>query len=250
LQPERTLELQSDYTSQYFDASTVEGPSRKVVRLRIQSQECIAALSLQLDASREGDSSIAQSSGGNDDIIRSLLVPDIGPVLEPRNTLPRSSPTAQAHLALECQSVSFPRPRHNYRNHEARRRWHAGLVLVSSPQAPISRRASLFACDWVLFIYLYINPELGANVILCSVVISAFAMVILSVIAALFKSNHHSMMGSTEDPADGAVVASTVFGAIIVYAVRIRLYLSQAPFHSGWFNDRLEGRPARTNLTL
>lgn len=28
------------------------------------------------------------------------------------------------------------------------------------------------------------------------------------------------MMGSTEDPKDGAAVAATVFGAVIVYAVR------------------------------
>jgi len=50
---------------------------------------------------------------------------------------------------------------------------------------------------------------------------SAFAIVILSVIGALFKSGHHSMMGSTEDPKDGAAVAASVFGAVIVYAVCI-----------------------------
>jgi ribonuclease kappa len=49
---------------------------------------------------------------------------------------------------------------------------------------------------------------------------SAFAIVILSVIGLLFKSNHHSMMGSTEDPPDGAAVAATVFSAVVVYAVR------------------------------
>lgn len=48
---------------------------------------------------------------------------------------------------------------------------------------------------------------------------SIFAIVILSVIGALFKANHHSMMGSTEDPKDGAAVAATVFSAVIVYAV-------------------------------
>jgi hypothetical protein len=51
-------------------------------------------------------------------------------------------------------------------------------------------------------------------------VISVFAIVILSIIGALFKSNHHSMMGSVDDPEDGAAVAATVFSAVIVYAVR------------------------------
>ena len=55
---------------------------------------------------------------------------------------------------------------------------------------------------------------------LCSIVISVFAIVILSVIGALFKSNHHSMMGSTDDPKDGPAVAATVFSAVIVYVVR------------------------------
>jgi ribonuclease kappa len=59
------------------------------------------------------------------------------------------------------------------------------------------------------------NPTLTLN----SIVMSVFAIVILSVIGALFKSNHHSMMGSTEDPKDGAAVAVTVFSAVIVYAV-------------------------------
>ncbi|RKF77275.1 Uncharacterized protein GcM1_221067 [Golovinomyces cichoracearum] len=51
------------------------------------------------------------------------------------------------------------------------------------------------------------------------VIISVFAIVILSVICALFKSNHHSMMGSINDPPDGAAIAGTVFSAVIVYAV-------------------------------
>jgi drug/metabolite transporter superfamily protein YnfA len=52
-----------------------------------------------------------------------------------------------------------------------------------------------------------------------SIVISCFAIVILSVIGALFSANHHSMMGTTEDPADGKAVAGTVFSAVVVYAV-------------------------------
>ena len=53
-----------------------------------------------------------------------------------------------------------------------------------------------------------------------SIVISCFAIVILSVIGALFKANHHSMVGTIDDPKDGAAVAGTVFSAVIVYAVR------------------------------
>lgn len=55
--------------------------------------------------------------------------------------------------------------------------------------------------------------------VLSSIVISCFAIVILSVIGALFKANHHSMMGSKKDPEDGNVAAGTVFSAVIVYAV-------------------------------
>ncbi|WEW56570.1 hypothetical protein PRK78_002016 [Emydomyces testavorans] len=49
-------------------------------------------------------------------------------------------------------------------------------------------------------------------------IISLFAVVILSVIGSLFKSNHHSLMGSTNDPKDGAAVAGSIFTAVIVYA--------------------------------
>lgn len=35
----------------------------------------------------------------------------------------------------------------------------------------------------------------------------------------MFASNHHSMVGSDEDPADGGKVATAVFGAVVVYAV-------------------------------
>lgn len=56
-----------------------------------------------------------------------------------------------------------------------------------------------------------------------SVVISLFAIVILSVIGILFKSNHHSVMGSTDDPRDGPAVAATVFSAVAVYGVCVSL---------------------------
>lgn len=53
-----------------------------------------------------------------------------------------------------------------------------------------------------------------------SIVISVFAIVILSAIGSMFAHGHHSMMGSTEDPSDGGKVATAVFGAVAVYGVR------------------------------
>ncbi|RLV93400.1 hypothetical protein JA1_002553 [Spathaspora sp. JA1] len=51
----------------------------------------------------------------------------------------------------------------------------------------------------------------------CCTILSAFAIVILSVIGYLFKTNNESFMGSINDPEDGQAVASTVFGAVFVY---------------------------------
>ena len=33
------------------------------------------------------------------------------------------------------------------------------------------------------------------------------------------QAGHHSLMGSTKDPADGKAVAGSVFAAVVVYAV-------------------------------
>lgn len=54
-----------------------------------------------------------------------------------------------------------------------------------------------------------------------SVVISIFAIIILSTIGSMFASGHHIVMGSSEDPKDGKGVAAAVFGAVVVYGVRI-----------------------------
>ncbi|KAI9681795.1 MAG: hypothetical protein M1829_000540 [Trizodia sp. TS-e1964] len=64
------------------------------------------------------------------------------------------------------------------------------------------------------------------------VVVSVFAIVILSTIGALFKANHHSMVGSSEDPVDGKAVAGTVFSAVGVYAVFLTFCGFQAYLHS------------------
>jgi ribonuclease kappa len=52
-----------------------------------------------------------------------------------------------------------------------------------------------------------------------SIVLSVFAIVILSTIGALFKSGSHTMLGGEEDPEDGNAVAGAVFGAVFIYIV-------------------------------
>ncbi|KAK8169901.1 hypothetical protein IWX90DRAFT_485780 [Phyllosticta citrichinensis] len=63
------------------------------------------------------------------------------------------------------------------------------------------------------------------------IVVSVFAIVILSVIGSLFKTNNHVMMGSTEDPENGQVVAASVFGAVAVYGVFLIFCAGQAYLH-------------------
>ncbi|CAR65226.1 uncharacterized protein KLLA0_B10769g [Kluyveromyces lactis] len=63
-------------------------------------------------------------------------------------------------------------------------------------------------------------------------VLSAFGVVILSVIGHLFKTNHESFVGSINDPENGPAVAHTIFLAVGVYAVFFvfcgsQVYLSQ-----------------------
>ncbi|KAF7719547.1 Uncharacterized protein PECH_005536 [Penicillium ucsense] len=50
------------------------------------------------------------------------------------------------------------------------------------------------------------------------VVISVFAIVILSVLGSLYGSNNHTVMGSEEDPEDGPAVAASLYTAVVVYA--------------------------------
>ncbi|KAF2789600.1 hypothetical protein K505DRAFT_284052 [Melanomma pulvis-pyrius CBS 109.77] len=63
-----------------------------------------------------------------------------------------------------------------------------------------------------------VKPVVSAMNAWTCIVLSVFAMVILSVIGALFKSNSHMMLGSEEDPKDGGAVAGAVFGAVVIYA--------------------------------
>ena len=114
-----------------------------------------------------------------------------------------------SHLRLICQqsylSASFPITN---RKDEACCRSNASMVMVPILSDPSFLPKSL-------------TSNLKLMTAYCSIVISVFAIVILSVIGALFKSNHHSLMGSTNDPPvnQGPAVAATVFSAVIVYAV-------------------------------
>ncbi|QKX60865.1 uncharacterized protein TRUGW13939_08011 [Talaromyces rugulosus] len=49
------------------------------------------------------------------------------------------------------------------------------------------------------------------------VVISFFAVIILTVLGILFKSNHHAFTGSEGSPEDGGAVAGSLFTAVLVY---------------------------------
>ncbi|EGP85148.1 unnamed protein product [Zymoseptoria tritici ST99CH_1A5] len=63
------------------------------------------------------------------------------------------------------------------------------------------------------------------------IVISIFAIVILSTIGGMFANNNHSLMGSKEDPKDGAKVATAVFSAVAVYGAFLLFCGCQAILH-------------------
>ncbi|KAK9642008.1 hypothetical protein HCH54_007455 [Aspergillus fumigatus] len=63
------------------------------------------------------------------------------------------------------------------------------------------------------------------------VVISAFAIVILSVLGSLYKSEHHGFVGSENDPEDGGAVAASIFTAVVIYALDNLLYI---PLKKTW----------------
>ncbi|KAI9924409.1 hypothetical protein ASPWEDRAFT_100898 [Aspergillus wentii DTO 134E9] len=62
------------------------------------------------------------------------------------------------------------------------------------------------------------KPVVSAMNAWSCVVISLFAIVILSVLGSLFQSNHHGFTGSEGEPEDGPAVAASVFTAVVVYA--------------------------------
>ncbi|PGH31041.1 hypothetical protein GX50_06199 [[Emmonsia] crescens] len=62
-------------------------------------------------------------------------------------------------------------------------------------------------------------------------IISIFAVIILSILGSLFKSNHHSITGSTKDPDNGPAVAASIFTAVVVYAFFVVFCGVQAFLH-------------------
>ncbi|KAI8940997.1 hypothetical protein NX059_002245 [Plenodomus lindquistii] len=62
-----------------------------------------------------------------------------------------------------------------------------------------------------------VKPVVSAMNAWVCIVISMFAIVILSTIGALFKTSSNTVMGTKEDPEDGAAVAGAVFGAVFIY---------------------------------
>ncbi|KAK9417867.1 putative Amino acid permease/ SLC12A domain-containing protein [Seiridium unicorne] len=64
------------------------------------------------------------------------------------------------------------------------------------------------------------KPVVSAMQAWSCVVISAFAILILSVIGSLFRTGHHEFTGGKDDPDPkvGGEVAGTIFIAVIVYA--------------------------------
>lgn len=61
----------------------------------------------------------------------------------------------------------------------------------------------------------------AANLESSSTVVSVFAIIILSILASLYRSGHEEFMGTIEDPEDGKAVAGTIFTAVFVYIVRV-----------------------------
>ncbi|KAF2128666.1 hypothetical protein P153DRAFT_292808 [Dothidotthia symphoricarpi CBS 119687] len=62
-----------------------------------------------------------------------------------------------------------------------------------------------------------VKPLVSAMNAWTCIVLSVFAIVILSVIGSLFKTSSNTMMGTDQDPEDGAGVAGAVFGAVAIY---------------------------------
>lgn len=64
-----------------------------------------------------------------------------------------------------------------------------------------------------------VKPVVSAMNAWTCIVLSVFAIVILSTIGALFKTGSQTVLGGDEDPEDGKAVAGAVFGAVFIYIV-------------------------------
>ncbi|KAJ5349993.1 hypothetical protein N7541_007720 [Penicillium brevicompactum] len=71
----------------------------------------------------------------------------------------------------------------------------------------------------------YVSPQFQSSLVIPnllivdSVIISLFAIVILSVLGSLYGSNSPSFTGSEGEPEDGPAVAASIYTAVIVYVV-------------------------------
>ncbi|PKS10516.1 hypothetical protein jhhlp_002268 [Lomentospora prolificans] len=94
------------------------------------------------------------------------------------------------------------------------------LEFIPAPIASPSLEA--FCREILLLLFVLIGSTTS------SVVISIFAVIILGVLASLFKSGHESMVGGISDPPTEAIpaIVSTISAAIFVYIVCIdcRIY--------------------------
>ncbi|KAF2404819.1 hypothetical protein EJ06DRAFT_526875 [Trichodelitschia bisporula] len=75
------------------------------------------------------------------------------------------------------------------------------------------------------------KPVVSAMNAWSCIVVSVFAIIILSTIGTMFKNNNHIMMGKAEDPKDGKAVGAAVFGAVAVYLGFLVFCASQAWLH-------------------
>ncbi|RFU78111.1 hypothetical protein TARUN_4102 [Trichoderma arundinaceum] len=64
------------------------------------------------------------------------------------------------------------------------------------------------------------KPVVSAMQAWSCTVISFFAIIILTVLASLYRSGHEELVGGINDPTDGKAVSGTVFTAVFVYIVR------------------------------
>ncbi|KAL1892519.1 hypothetical protein Sste5346_007031 [Sporothrix stenoceras] len=88
----------------------------------------------------------------------------------------------------------------------------------SSRQYGAYQAPSLHAQPSVSDTIFIMKPLVGAVQAWSCVVISVFAILILSILGLLFKGNHHEMVGGIDDPENGPEVAATIFVAVLVYA--------------------------------
>ncbi|PKY05413.1 hypothetical protein P168DRAFT_325769 [Aspergillus campestris IBT 28561] len=63
------------------------------------------------------------------------------------------------------------------------------------------------------------------------VVISLFAIVILSVLGSLYQNDHHGFTGSEGEPEDGGAVAASIFTAVFIYIAFFVFCAFQAYLH-------------------